>query len=498
MHADACGQLRRVNAGTRSILIHMSDIVQKLWGFCHTLRHDGIDYGDYIEQITYLLFIKMADERDVKLPEGCDWKTLVLKSGTDLTDHYVDVLRKLGTQKGLLGDIFAGALSRFTNPVNLKRLIGLIDETEWTELNIDVKGEAFEGLLEKAASEGKKGAGQYFTPRILIQSIVRCMKPDPRKKPDFTICDPACGTGGFLVCSYEWLLEQTKGGALDRDVALRVKKSTYFGQELVARPRRLALMNLFLHNVEPSIKFGDSIYENPDSRRFDIVLTNPPFGTKGANQAPDREDFTISTSNKQLNFVQHVITILKPGGRAAVVVPDNVLFADQAGEVFKVLTEDCNLHTILRLPNGTFTPYSPGTKTNVLFFTKGFPTETLWVYDDRTNVPGITKKDRPLTPEYFAEFERVYGADPNGGSKRNAADSKEDRWHSFHISEVKERNYKIDSLKWLKDDSLDDADSLPEPEELAVEAIEELRLAMDELQQVLVLLENGNGDAASG
>jgi len=475
----------------------MSDIVQKLWGFCHTLRHDGIDYGDYIEQITYLLFIKMADERNVVLPDGCDWKTLVLKSGTDLTDHYVDVLRKLGTQKGLLGDIFAGALSRFTNPVNLKRLIGLIDETEWTELNIDVKGEAFEGLLEKAASEGKKGAGQYFTPRILIQTIVRCMKPDPRKKPDFTICDPACGTGGFLVCSYEWLLEQTKGGALDRDVALRVKKSTYFGQELVARPRRLALMNLFLHNVEPSIKFGDSIYENPDSRRFDIVLTNPPFGTKGANQAPDREDFTISTSNKQLNFVQHVITILKPGGRAAVVVPDNVLFADQAGEVFKVLTEDCNLHTILRLPNGTFTPYSPGTKTNVLFFTKGFSTETLWVYDDRTNVPGITKKDRPLTPEYFAEFERVYGADPNGGSKRNAADSKEDRWHSFHISEVKERNYKIDSLKWLKDDSLDDSDSLPEPEELAVEAIEELRLAMDELQKIVVLLENGNGDAVA-
>lgn len=477
----------------------MSDIVQKLWGFCHTLRHDGIDYGDYIEQITYLLFIKMADERDVKLPDGCDWKTLIELSGTDLTDTYVDVLRKLGTQKGLLGDIFAGALSRFTNPVNLKRLINLIDETAWTELDVDVKGEAFEGLLEKAASEGKKGAGQYFTPRILIQSIVRCMKPDPRKKADFTICDPACGTGGFLVCSYEWLLEQTGGGALERDVALRVMKGkTYFGQELVARPRRLALMNLFLHNVEPVIKFGDSIYENPDSRRFDVVLTNPPFGTKGANQAPDREDFTISTSNKQLNFVQHVITILKPGGRAAVVVPDNVLFADQAGEVFKVLTEDCNLHTILRLPNGTFTPYSPGTKTNVLFFTKGYATETIWVYDDRTNVPGITKKDRPLTPEYFAEFEKLYGADPNGGSKRKSADSKEDRWHSFHISEVKERNYKIDSLKWLKDDSLDDADSLPEPEELAVEAIEELRAAVDELQKVVVLLENGNGDSVVG
>ncbi len=475
----------------------MTDIVQKLWGFCHTLRHDGIDYGDYIEQITYLLFIKMADERDVKLPKGCDWKTLMEKSGTNLSDHYVDVLRTLGQQPGLLGDIFAGALSRFTNPVNLKKLIGLIDETEWTELNVDVKAEAFEGLLEKAASEGKKGAGQYFTPRILIQSIVRCVKPDPRKKADFTICDPACGTGGFLICSYEWLLEQTEGGALDRDVAKRIRKGTYFGQDLVARPRRLALMNLFLRNLEPEIKFGDSIYENPDSRRFDVVLTNPPFGTKGANQAPDRDDFTISTSNKQLNFVQHVMTILKPGGRAAVVVPDNVLFADQAGEVFKELTEDCNLHTILRLPNGTFTPYSPGTKTNVLFFTKGFPTETIWVYDDRTNVPGITKKDRPLTPEYFAEFEKVYGADPNGGSKRNAADSKSDRWHSFHISEVKERNYKIDSLKWLKDNSLDDADNLPEPEELATDAIAELRGAVDELQKVVVLLENGNGDLGS-
>ena len=471
----------------------MTDIVQKLWGFCHTLRHDGIDYGDYIEQITYLLFIKMADEREVVLPPGCDWKTLVSKSGTDLTDHYVDVLRKLGQQSGLLGDIFAGALSRFTNPVNLKRLIGLIDETEWTALNVDVKAEAFEGLLEKAASEGKKGAGQYFTPRILIQSIVRCMKPDPRVHPEFTICDPACGTGGFLVCSYEWMLEQTKGGVVDREVAQRIKKGTFFGQELVPRPRRLALMNLYLHNLEPEIKLGDSIYEVPDSRKFDIVMTNPPFGTKGANQAPGREDFDIDTSNKQLNFLQHVKTILKAGGRAAIVVPDNVLFADQAGEVFKYLTDDCDLHTILRLPNGTFTPYSPGTKTNVLFFTKGFPTETIWVYDDRTNVPHITKKDRPLTPEYFTEFEKCYGADPNGHSKRDSLDSKEDRWRSFHISEVKERNYKIDSLKWLKDESLDDADNLPEPEELATEAIEELRAAVIELEKIVVMLENGNG-----
>lgn len=472
----------------------MTDVVQKLWGFCHTLRHDGIDYGEYIEQITYLLFLKMADERGIVLPEGCDWPTLRSLSGTDLTDRYVDVLRTLGREHGLLGDIFAGAISRFNNPVNLKRLIGLIDETEWTELGVDVKAEAFEGLLEKAASEGKKGAGQYFTPRILIESIVRCMKPDPRAHREFTICDPACGTGGFLVAAYEWVLDQTQGGAIDRDLALRVKRSTYYGQELVSRPRRLALMNLYLHGLEPEIHLGDSIYEVPGGNRFDIVLTNPPFGTKGANQAPDRDDFTISTSNKQLNFLQHVLTILKQGGRAAVVVPDNCLFADQAGEVFEILMQDCDLHTVLRLPRGTFTPYSPGTKTNVVFFTKGYPTERMWVYDGRSNVPEITKKDRPLTPAHFAEFERCYGSDPNGRARRDPTDSSDDRWRCFSIDEVTARDYKIDGLKWLKDESLDYGDNLPEPEELATDAIEALEAAVEELNSVLALLENGTGN----
>ena len=484
----------------------MTDIVQKLWGFCHTLRHDGIDYGDYIEQLTYLLFLKMADERDIDLSHvevkngrgktieiDCSWPTLEGKSGTDLTEHYVDVLRALGQQRGLLGDIFTEAISRFTNPVNLKKLTGVIDETEWTALDIDVKAAAFEGLLEKAASEGKKGAGQYFTPRILIQSIVRCMKPDPRAHKEFTLCDPGCGSGGFLVSSYEWFIEQTKGGVIDRELAKRIKHGTYFGQDLVARPRRLALMNLYLHGLEPEIKLGDSIYEVPDSRRFDVVLTNPPFGVKGANQAPDREDFTIETSNKQLNFIQHVMTILKKGGRAAVIVPDNSLFADQAGEVFKILTEDCNLHTVLLLPNGTFSPYSPGTKTNVIFFTKGMPTERVWFYDARSNVPHITKKDRPLTLDHFKEFERCYGSDPFARSKRSPSDSKEDRWRSFSIEDVKSNNYKIDSLKWLKDDSLDDMDELPEPDELATDAIEELEAAVEGLNAILSLLENGNG-----
>lgn len=468
----------------------MTDVVQKLWGFCHTLRHDGIDYGDYIEQITYLLFMKMAEEKGIDLPKGANWSSLRGGSGTGLTDHYVDVLRTLGKSPGILGDIYAGSQSRFNNPVNLKRLVNLIDEVEWTSLGVDIKAAAYEGLLEKAASEGKKGAGQYFTPRILIGSIVRCMNPDPRVRADFKVCDPACGTGGFLVTSYEWLIEETKG-ALDRDSARRVRGKTYYGEELVARPRRLSLMNLNLHGIEPTIRLRDAIYEPPLSDRFDVILTNPPFGTRGANQAPDREDFTVATSNKQLNFIQHVMTLLKAGGRAAIVLPDNCLFADQAGEVFKILTEDCDLHTVLRLPRGTFTPYSPGVKANVVFFTKGYSTETIWIYDARTNVPGITKKDRPLTRGHFAEFEHCYGKDANGKAKREPSDSKEDRWRSFHISEVKERGFKLDGFKWLREESLEDADELPEPEELATDAIEELQGAVADLNSILVTLENG-------
>lgn len=468
----------------------MSDIVNKLWGFCHTLRHDGIDYGDYIEQLTYLLFLKMAHEKEVQLPKGYDWASLKKDSGTALTDHYSDTLRKLRDQEGLLGDIFAQSESRFSNPVNLKRLINLIDEDEWSAMDVDVKGAAFEGLLEKAASEGKKGAGQYFTPRILIQSIVRLMKPDPREIRDFKICDPACGSGGFLVCSYEWLMDVSKR-ALDRKDAKRIKTQTYYGQDLVPRPRRLALMNLFLHGVEPHIQVGDSIYEPLRDERFDVVLTNPPFGTKGANQAPTRDDFTIETSNKQLNFVQHVVNILKPGGRAAMVLPDNVLFEDKAGEVFKILMQDCNLHTILRLPRGTFTPYSQGVKANVIFFQKGHPTENVWIFDARSNVPGITKKDRPLSQQHFEEFEKCFGSDPNGQSKRKDL-GETGRFRKFHLSEIQAREYKLD-VTWLKDESLEDSDELPEPQDLATEAITELEAVVDDLKEIVALIEKEEG-----
>jgi type I restriction enzyme M protein len=476
----------------------MSDVVNKLWGFCHTLRHDGIDYGDYIEQLTYLMFLKMANEKGIDLAKmeyeenkkivrmDCSWQPFTEKSGTDLLDSFARIMRALSRQTGLLGDIFTQAMPRFTNPVNLKKVINMIDEEDWSSMEVDVKGAAFEGLLEKSAAEGKNGAGQYFTPRPLIGAIVQVMQPDPRAVKEFKICDPACGTSGFLMVAYEWLMAVSKG-ALERKDVLRIKKQTYFGQELVPRPRRLALMNLFLHGLEPQIYLGDSIYEPDRGERYDCILTNPPFGTKGANQAPVRDDFTVSTSNKQLNFIQHVVTILKPGGRAAMVLPDNVLFSDAAGDVFKYLMEDCNVHTVLRLPNGTFTPYSQGVKANVIFFQKGLPTENIWIYDCRTNIAGVTKKDRPLTAAMFADFEKCYGKNPNGQSKRKDL-GEAGRFRKFALSQIIERNYNLD-ITWLKDDNLEDPNSLPEPQILAGDAITELNACVDELQLILDLIE---------
>ncbi|MFH1224189.1 MAG: class I SAM-dependent DNA methyltransferase [Candidatus Diapherotrites archaeon] len=468
----------------------MTNIVQKLWGFCHILRHDGIDYGDYIEQLTFLLFLKMGEEKGQDIPKQWSWGKLKEKSGTELTEFYSDLLRNLGKEKGMLGDIFAGALSRFNNPVNLKKLISLIDETEWSALGVDVKAEAYEGLLEKAASEAKKGAGQYFTPRILIKSIVKVMKPNPLKEKGLTVHDPAAGTGGFLVEAYEWLIGQTKGGAeIPREELQRLKEKTYSGTELVERPRRLALMNLYLHGIKDGIHLGDSIAEPDPNKRYSCILTNPPFGTKGAGEAPEREDFTIETSNKQLNFLQHCVTILKPGGRCAIILPDNVLFEEHsASQVIKNLMEDCTLHTVLRLPHGTFSPYSQGVKANVLFFTKGAKTEKVWIYDNRTNIAGVTKKERPLTQEMFAEFEKAFGSNPNGTSPRTETE----RFKSFLRKEIEGRKYNLDIIL-LKDESLDDGE-LETPEEIIQNirnSQEKIAGYLDEIEQVL---NNGNGN----
>lgn len=461
----------------------MSDVVQKLWGFCNTLRHDGINYGDYIEQLTYLLFLKLADEKGLPLPEGCGWPTIRERSGTDLLDHYVEVLRRLAKERGILGDIFAGSLSKFREPVNLKKLIALIDETEWTTLDVDLKGQAYEGLLQKYAAE-QKGAGQYFTPREAIRTVVRCVRPDIREHGEFTIHDPACGTAGFLIGAYEWLVGQTREGAdLRREDRERLQGRTFSGVEIVLETRRLAMMNLYLHEIGAEIYYGDSLAEGPHAaRRYDCVLTNPPFGTKGGGDVPVRDDFTVQTSNKQLNFLQHVMHILKPGGRAAIVLPDNVLFEDHAGrDVRRLLMTDCDLHTILRLPIGTFTPYSPGVKANILFFRKGQPTDEAWIYDLRTNVEKVTKR-HPLTADYFLDFEACYHARPRAETER---------FRRFTRDEIAKRDDNLD-IFWLKDESLESADDLPEPEDLVSEAVTQLETALDALRDLaLKLQENG-------
>lgn len=471
------------------------NIANKLWGFCNTLHHEGIDYGDFIEQFTYLLFLKMADEKDIKLPQikisdnetrDGDWDSLKTLSGNYLTDHYLLLLHTLREQQGLVGDIFAQAMPRFNNPVNLKRLINIIDEQEWKLLNMDVKEQIFEGLLEKVASEGKKGAGQYFTPRVLIQSIVKLIKPDPRASENYKIFDPACGTGGFLVSAYQWLIEET-GGVWDRKHNKSIKTKTYYGQDLVPRLRRLAIMNLFLQGLEAKIYLGDAISERDRGEKYDCILTNPPFGSKSAKQVLTRDDFIVETNKKQLNFLQHVFTILKPGGRAALVLPDNCLYARKAGEVFEIIMQDCNVHTILRLPKGTFSPYSPGTRANVVFLQKGLPTENVWIFDARSNVAVVNKTKNPLTSQHFAEFEKCYGIDPNGKSQLKDLGI-EGRFRNFPISDVQERNYNLD-ITWLKDKSMEWTEYLPEPDVLVSKAITELEAVIYDLEDILELIE---------
>jgi type I restriction enzyme M protein len=458
------------------------DVVAKIWGFCHTLRHDGINYGDYIEQLTYLLFLKLADEKGVTVPAGCSWDDLKAKSGTELLDGYTEMLKTLAKQKGILGDIFVGSLTKFREPVNLKKLIMMIDGTEWSALDVDLKANTYEGLLQKYAAE-QKGAGQYFTPREAIRCVVRCIQPDFRENPTYQIHDPACGTAGFLIGAYEWILKQTNEGAdLRREDKERLKANTFSGVEIVLETKRLALMNLYLHEIEDGIWYGDALADGPHmAKKYDCIMTNPPFGTKGAGEAPSRDDFTVKTSNKQLNFLQHLMTVLKPGGRAAIVLPDNVLFEEHAGrDVRMLLLTDCNLHTILRLPIGTFSPYSTGVKANILFFRKGLPTEEVWIYDLRTNVEKVNK-GHPLTDEYFSDFVACYHSKPRVETER---------FKRFTKKDITDRDYNLDFF-WLKDESLGETGDLDDPENLATDAITALETATTAFEELLLKLSNG-------
>ncbi|MEL0028862.1 MAG: class I SAM-dependent DNA methyltransferase [Perlucidibaca sp.] len=486
--------------------MNASSIVSKVWGFCTTLRDDGVGYGDYLEQLTYLIFLKMADEyrqppysRDVGIPPQYSWQALKSAKGAALESLYVETLRELGRHRGMLGQIFTKAQNKIQDPAKLYRLIDMIDSTGWLVMGADVKGDIYEGLLEKNAEDTKSGAGQYFTPRALIRAMVECVRPQPGK----TIADPACGTGGFFLAAYDHLAAQP----LDREQKAFLKHHTFHGNEIVANTRRLCLMNMFLHNIgemdgNSLISPNDALIA-PSPISVDYVLANPPFGKKSAmsftnedgEQETDdltynRQDFWATTSNKQLNFVQHIRSMLKTTGKAAVVVPDNVLFEGGAGETIRrKLLDSTSLHTILRLPTGIF--YAQGVKANVLFFDNqpASPepwTREVWYYDYRTNIHHTLKK-KPLRFEDLADFIQCYNPEnlaartPTWGADTNP----EGRWRKYGYEELIARDKTSLDLFWLKDKSLTDLDNLPEPDELAEEIIENLEAGLASFRAVL-------------
>lgn len=491
-------------------------IISKVWSFCTTLRDDGVGYGDYLEQLTYLIFLKMADEyakpphnRDVGIPTEYNWQSLKSKRGAELEVHYVTLLRELGGKKGMLGQVFTKAQNKIQDPAKLYRLIDMIDGENWVVLGADTKGDIYEGLLEKNAEDTKSGAGQYFTPRSLIRAMVECVRPEPGK----TIADPACGTGGFFLAAYDFITKP-ENPQLNKEQKAFLKHDTFHGNEIVANTRRLCLMNMFLHNIgeidgDAPVSPNDSLVADSGDR-FDYVLANPPFGRKssmsftneeGEQQKDDltynRQDFWATTSNKQLNFVQHIRTMLKTTGRATVVVPDNVLFEGGAGEtVRKKLLENTDLHTILRLPTGIF--YANGVKANVLFFdnheaSKDPWTKEVWYYDYRTNIHHTLKK-KPMRFDDLADFVQCYN--PANRHDRtetwHAEDAPEGRWRKFTYDELTTRDKTSLDVFWLKDKSLTDLDNLPEPDELAEEIIENLEAGLNSFREVLVGLKKAS------
>ncbi|HEU0078800.1 MAG TPA: class I SAM-dependent DNA methyltransferase [Longimicrobiaceae bacterium] len=484
-------------------------IVQKLWNYCNVLRDDGLSYGDYVEQLTYLLFLKMAHERTLPpwnrapiIPAEYDWPALLAKDGDELEVQYRHTLEELGKRTGMLGIIFRKAQNKIQDPAKLRRLVAdLIEHEQWTVLDADVKGDAYEGLLEKNAQDTKGGAGQYFTPRPLIQAIVDVMRPGP----DDTICDPAAGTGGFLLAAHDYVIRHNPN--LDKSRKRHLKLDALRGVEITESASRLCAMNLLLHGVgpdgdeaDPPVRTDDALRADP-GERFSMVLTNPPFGKKSsvrvitADGEEEREaltvvrdDFWTSTSNKQLNFIQHVKTLLEINGRAAVVVPDNVLFEGGAGEtVRKRLLNECDVHTLLRLPTGIF--YAQGVKANVLFFEKRPGSEKpwtkkLWIYDLRTN-QHFTLKTRPLQRSDLDEFVACYK--PATRHDRTATWSPENpdgRWRAFDYEELAQRDKTSLDIFWLRDEALEDTANLPAPDVIAAEIAEDLRAALEEFEAI--------------
>jgi type I restriction enzyme M protein len=490
-------------------------IVQKLWSYCHVLRDDGLSYQDYLEQLTFLLFIKMADERakltgeKQSIPKGYRWVDLAAPQmeGVELELHYRETLRVLGQQGGMLGLIFEKAQNKIQDPARLRQLVvELIGKENWSSMSADVKGDAYEGLLERNAQDVKGGAGQYFTPRALIDAIVDCVRPQPGE----IVADPACGTGGFLLSAHEYIKSSSK---LDRDQKHHLRFKALHGTELVPNVARLCGMNLYLHGIGPDgagdilppIRTDDALRDEPSSHA-DVVITNPPFGKKSSitivnedsegksvDLTYNRPDFWTTTSNKQLNFVQHVKSLLKVHGRAAVVVPDNVLFEGGAGEaVRRNLMRECEVHTLLRLPTGIF--YAQGVKANVLFFdrkpgaTKPW-TKTVWVYDLRTNKHFTLKTKRLARPD-LDEFVECYR--PDSRNRRQATWSEttpEGRWRSYTYDEVLARDKVSLDLFWLRDESLEDSANLPDPHILAQEIADDLRSALAQIEDILGDLE---------
>ena len=475
-------------------------IVSRVWSFSHVLRDDGVPYGDYLEQLTYLIFLKMSHEyskppynRDLKIPQKYNWLTLIDKKGAELETHYINLLNELGKEPGLFGRIFIKAQNKIQNPAYLYRIIQMINSENWAMLHVDVKGTIYEGLLEKNAEDTKSGAGQYFTPRPLIQAMVECISPEPNK----TIADPACGTGGFFLASYDFI-SNPDNYRLNQSQKEFLKFKTFRGWELVPNTYRLCLMNLFLHNIgemneEPPITRNDALIADP-GERFDYVLTNPPFGKKGSitftndegrqekeDLVYNRQDFWTTTSNKQLNFVQHIRTLLKSDGKAAVVVPDNVLFEGGAGEtVRKKMLETTDLHTILRLPTGIF--YKPGVKANVIFFdnhpaSKNPWTKEVWIHDFRTNIHFTLKKNKMKFEDLKDFIERYY--------PENRYDRKEtERFRKFTYDEIISRDKTSLDIFWLKDKSLTDLDNLPDPDVLVEDIIENLESSLESLREI--------------